>query len=62
MRYLTLILIILVSFNSNAQSNALWRDHLPYKEVTKVVKSGDFIYASTPYALFSYSTIDNYCK
>lgn len=59
MRYFLVIFLAVLSFNSKAQSNALWRDHLPYKEVTKVVKLGDLIYASTPYALFSYSTIDN---
>jgi len=36
-----------------------WRDHLPYKNATNIVKANEKIWCSTPYAMFYYNTDDN---
>lgn len=61
MKHLVALLFLLFGYVSFAQSNskALWRDYLPYAEVTQILKVDDIVYASTPYALFSYNLEDN---
>lgn len=44
---------------SQLQLIGQWREHLPYRQVTRVVAAGNRIWAATPYSIFSVDATDN---